>query len=374
MGSLVETAGHWGLMEARTRGWLPVAPLRPRARWSIEQAEQWRAATPWLVGCNFVPSTASNQLELWQADTFDPVTIDRELGFAAGLGMNSIRLFLHDLLWQVEGPAFLDRVDRVLDLAAGHGISAIPVLFDGCWDPDPRPGPQRATRPFVHNSTWVQGPGASVLGDRSRWPSLRPYVDATLERFGHDERVVAWDLFNEPDNPNLAYVWRDAFAKSRRARNLLEEVWDWAVEVDPAQPLTVGVYLRQSLPNAHGATVVARTALERSDVVSFHSYGAAPSLRQAIANLGRLGRPMVCTEWLGRPKSPPAQLEVFRDAGVGAYAWGLVDGRSQARYSWLSWGLRSMSRPEWFHELLHADGRPYDQNEVDTFRRIARGE
>ncbi len=354
---------------AATRGFVPAAALRDRARWTPVRALEWRDRVGWLVGCNFTPSTASNQLELWQAATFDPATIDRELGWAAGIGMNSIRLFLHDLLWEVDGERFLDRVDHVLDLAAGHGISVVPVLFDGIWDPEPRPGPQRSPRRGIHNSTWVQGPGAAVVADRSRWPSLRPYVEAVLGRFGGDPRVVMWDLFNEPDSPNPAYRARDPRRKRRLVGDLLEYIWDVAVEVDPDQPLTVGVYLMCDQRYPERASRVARTALERSDVVTFHSYASDATLQRTIDGLAALGRPLVCTEWMGRPTSPPAQIDVFRRNDVGCFTWGLVDGRSQTRFPWTSWLRRSDETTPWFHELLHADGTPYDPDEVAAFRR-----
>lgn len=355
---------------ARSRGLGPAPELRPRARWSTQQAAAWQDATGWLLGCNFTPSTASNQLELWQAETFDLATIDRELGWAADVaGMNSIRLFLHDLAWLVDPTGFLDRVDAVLSAAAAHGISVMPVLFDGIWDPEPRPGPQRTPRPGIHNSTWVQGPGAAVVGDRSRWPSLRPYVDAVLSRFGTDPRVTVWDLFNEPDSWNFAYASRDPANKRDRIADLLELVWDWAEAADPTQPLTVGVY---EFPNRRPerASRVARIALERSDVVSFHSYADEAGLVGAIDELARHGRPLVCTEWMGRPRSPVALARVLHDRGVGAYTWGLVDGRSQTRYPWTSWLRRTPPDAPWFHELLHGDGTPYDADEVALLRSL----
>lgn len=370
MTSAFELVRDLAVTEVRTRGWLPSRPLVSRARWSTQRAAEWQAATGWQVGCNFTPSTCSNQLELWQEATFDPDTIDRELAWAAGLGMNSIRLFLHDLMWEVDGDRFLDRVDRVLDLATAHGIRTMPVLFDGIWDPEPRPGPQRRPRPGLHNSTWVQGPGAAIVGDRSRWDSLRPYVDAVLGRFDGDERVHVWDLFNEPDSPNPAYLRRDVSDKRRRIGELLELVWDWAAEVDPSQPLTVGVFLQPHRPRPWAASPVARTALERSDVVSFHCYGTDERLRETIARLRELGRPLVCTEWMGRPTSPPSQLAVFHEEGAGAYTWGLVDGATQTRFPWTSWVRRSTDSTPWFHELLHPDGTPYDDAEVAVFRRL----
>ncbi len=337
----------------------------------MEEAAAWADRTGWLLGCNFTPSTASNQLELWQAETFDPETIDQELGWAADVvGMNSIRLFLHDLAWLTDPQGFLDRLDHVLDLAAGHQISVMPVLFDGIWDPDPRPGPQREPRPRIHNSTWLQSPGATVVADRTRWASLRPYVEAVMERFATDPRVVAWDLWNEPDSPNFAWAHRDPAHKAELIGELLELVWDWAVEVDPAAPLTVGVYL---FPKRHAerASAVARTAIERSDVISFHSYENEAGLVAAIDALARHGRPLVCTEWMGRPTSPVALARVLRDHNVGGYTWGLVDGRTQTKYSWTSWLRRDKPDAPWFHELLHPDGRPYDETEAALLREVS---
>ena len=66
-------------------------------RWTEQAARDWYARQPWLVGGNYIPATAINELEMWQADTFDPQRIDLELGWAEGLGMNTMRVFLHDL-------------------------------------------------------------------------------------------------------------------------------------------------------------------------------------------------------------------------------------------------------------------------------------
>ena len=369
MGNHLGMIGGFVGAALRTRGIGRHPRLRSRARWGVERSQAWADCAGWLVGCNFTPSTASNQLELWQLDTFDPATIDRELGWAAALGMNSIRLFLHDLMWELEGDAFLDRIDRVLNLAAGHGISVMPVLFDGVWDPDPRPGEQRHPRPGVHNSTWVQGPGATVLADRSRWRSLRAYVEAVVGRFGDDDRVIAWDLCNEPDSPNPAWAGRDPAGKSALVADLLDQVWDWAAAVDPVQPLTVGVFL---FPDRHPerASRVARIALERSDVISFHAYVGDDALEATIEGLARSGRPLVCTEWLARPKSPASQLATFQRHGVSAYCWGLVDGRTQTRFPWASWVRSTPEGAPWFHDLLHGDGTAYDPAEVALFREL----
>ena len=358
----------------RARDPRPAPPLVPRARWSEGQAHEWARRTPWLLGANFNPSTAGNQLEMWQAATFDLPTIDRELGWAAEqFGMNSMRVFLHDLLWQTDGDAFLDRVEQVLEVADRHGITVMPVLFDGIWDPQPRTGVQREPRPFVHNSTWVQSPGAAVLADPRRWDSLRPYVEAVVGRFAHDPRVVVWDLFNEPDSPNPAYRRLEPAGKTALVAQLLERVFDWAAEVDPDQPLTVGIY-NGTKRGAERNRAAARVMFERSDILTFHCYEGRRGLEATIEHLSSFGRPLVCTEWLGRPRSPVELVEVLARHGVGAYSWGLVDGRSQTKFPWTSWYRRRRGEPEpWFHDLLHPDGTPYSADEAALFRRVALG-
>ncbi len=170
------------------------------ARWSEAKAQQWYAAQPWLVGANFVPADAINQLEMWQADSFNPEEIDRELGWAEGLGMNTMRVFLHDQLWQQDAPGFRKRIDTFLAIAAKHHIKPMLVLFDSCWDPDSKLGPQHPPIPGVHNSGWVQGPGAKALEDAAEYPRLKCIVQGVVGAFANDDRILAWDVWNEPDN------------------------------------------------------------------------------------------------------------------------------------------------------------------------------
>lgn len=363
------------LLAGFARGAIPrrfSPPVASRARWSLERARRWQQQSGWTLGCNFLPSTAGNQLEMWQAASWDPQTIERELGWAAQLGLNAARVFLHDLVWQVEGSDFLARIEAYLSIAARHDIRTLFVLFDGVWNPHPHAGPQPEPRPHVHNSTWVQGPGAEILADPARWPALRPYVDAVLRRFGGDERVLGWDLFNEPDNPNaLSYARQEIAHKSRRATALLELVFDWAQASDPLQPLTAGVYLGVS-GSVERASRINRTMLARSDVLSFHSYAPRRRLVASIEHLARYQRPLLCTEWLARGFGSEADLlDVLAERGVGAFHWGLVTGRSQTRYAWTSWLRRPSDTAPWFHDLLHADGRPYRDDEAARFRRVA---
>ena len=345
-----------------------------QARWTPERAAAWHKARGWLAGSNFIPSTAINQLEMWQADTFDEATIDRELAMAEGLGFTSMRVFLHDLPWKQDSAGFVQRIDRFLGIADRHHIGVMLVLLDGVWDPHPAVGPQRPPTPHVHNSGWVQSPGAEILGNPQRHTELRPYIQGVLRRFAKDKRVHAWDLFNEPDNKNTdAYGKQELANKSEMALVLLRSVFGWARDVNPDQPLTVGLWRDEDFSDEGPKTPVARVALEQSDVISFHAYNDANGVEKRIAALRRHGRPLLCTEYLARSFGSTIQtvLPVLHAKDVGAYTWGLVAGKTQTIYPWSSWTKPfSAEPPVWHHDLFRRDGTPFDEAEVRVIRSL----
>ena len=126
-------------------------PTAQTNRWTAAKANTWYASQPFLVGSNYAPANAINELEMFQAESFDPKTIDKELAMAESLGMNTMRVFLHDLLWQ-DSAGFTNRLDQFLTICANHKIRPMLVLFDSCWDPLPKPGKQHEPVPGIHNS------------------------------------------------------------------------------------------------------------------------------------------------------------------------------------------------------------------------------
>lgn len=344
------------------------------ACWSAERAWQWYEAQPWLLGCNFIPSSASNQLEMWQEGGFDPQAIDRELGWAAGLGLNCVRIFLHHLPWRADPEGFLSRVDRFLGLAQRRDMRVLLVLFDGVWDPFPKLGAQASPLPGVHNSRWVQCPGREILADPLRHREVEPYVRGVVRRFHADRRVLAWDLFNEPENPNPAYadVEMSAGAKGNAAAALLRATWDWVRDEQPAQPTTTAVWQGEWGRGA-ALSAINDLALTESDIVTFHSYAPADAVARLLDQLEGYERPIVCTEWMARPLGSTfaALLPLFAARHVGALHWGLVRGRTQTDRSWLSWIRPDEADAPWFHDVLQADGAPYDEEEVKLLRRFA---
>lgn len=353
----------------------PSETEKPGARWTAGRAREWYAKQPWLVGCNFNPSTAINELEMWQAETFDLPTIDRELGWAEDLGFSSIRVFLHHIPWQQDHDGFLKRIDSFLEVADKHHIGVMFVLFDSCWDPFPKAGRQRDPKPHLHNSGWVQCPGQEILKDPSRHDELESYVTGVIGKFKNDRRVQVWDLFNEPDNLNQSSYGKQEFPeKPQRALELIRKAFTWARSAQPSQPLTAGVWIGNWGDPAK-LSAMERFCLEHSDVISFHSYAPVHEARKCVESLQRYRRPILCTEYMARPTKSTFEsvLPYFKEQHVAAYNWGFVDGKTQTIYPWDSWQKKYTDEPPlWFHDIFRGDGTPYDPKEVAVIRRLTK--
>lgn len=342
------------------------------SRWSADRANSWYQAQGWLVGANYVTSNAVNQLEMFQPGTYDPQRIDSELNIARLHGFNTVRVFLHDLLWAQDRQGFQSRIAQFVAIAARHRIKPLFVLFDSCWDPLPKPGRQRAPRPGVHNSGWVQSPGAEHIDDRRYSSILYDYVTGVLNQFRNDDRVLGWDLWNEPDNPARVYSKVERKDKLELVAALLPQVFRWARSVDPAQPLTSGVW-HGDWGNPGRRSTISGIQLDNSDVITFHSYGAPADFEARITELSPLGRPILCTEYLARPLGSTIEkiLPIAKQHNVGAFNWGLVAGKTQTYLPWNSWDHPYTTPPKvWFSDLLQPDGRPYHDSEIQTIRAL----
>jgi hypothetical protein len=343
-------------------------------RWTEERANQWYQQQPWLVGANFVPSDAINELEMWQAETFDPTEVDREFGWAESLGMNTMRVFLHNLLWEQDSTGFQHRVDQFLAIASRHHIRPIFVLFDSCWDPIPKLGPQHPPIPGVHNSGWVQAPGKAILADPNQYSRLKAYVQGIVGAFASDPRVLAWDVWNEPDNGNASSYGKIELANKRDLiLAVLPQVFAWARSVHPVQPLTSGVWAGD-WSALDKMPPVAQIQIEQSDVITFHNYDWPEGFEGRIHELEQFHRPLICTEYMARGAGSTFDtiLPVAKKYHVGAINWGLVKGRSQTYLPWDSWQRPYvlLTPTVWFHDIFYEDGTPYRRREVEIFRTL----
>jgi Cellulase (glycosyl hydrolase family 5) len=355
------------------------AAFSQTARWSEQQANDWYGRQPWLVGSNYVPKSAINELEMWQETSFDPAQIDKELGWAEAMGMNTMRVFLHDLLWQQDAPGFRKRIDQFLTIAARHHIRPLFVLFDSCWDPVPKLGPQHPPIPGVHNSGWVQSPGAKALADLSQYPRLKEYVLGVVGAFAKDNRVLGWDVWNEPGSYGGGDYSKTELKhddKIARVTALLPQAFEWARQANPSQPLTSGVWDIDTSKDESAVEPIQQIQLRESDVISFHNYSWPEDFRSEIKWLRQFHRPVICTEYMARSAGSTFDtiLPIAKQEHVGAINWGFVAGKTQTYYPWESWDhpYAKHQPPVWFHEVLRSDGTPYRQAEVDLIRELTR--
>ena len=325
--------------------------------WSKEQAHQWYQQWGWLRGCNFVPSTAINQLEMWQSETFDPVTIDRELGWAAAIGFNCMRVYLHHVAWQVDADGFKKRMKQYMDIAERHGIYTIFVFFDDCWNRTYSAGKQPEPRPGIHNSGWLKDPGDLLFQKPELIFLLEEYMKDILTTFKDDKRIVLWHLYNEPGNHGAL----------ERSLVLIEKAFEWAWAINPSQPLSVAIY-DINLKN------ITRVSIENSDIITYHNYSNLESHRQAVDSLKRYGRPMICTEYMARTNNSTFQeiMPMLKAENIGAINWGFVAGKTNTIFAWYE-PLPDMAEPPiWFHDILRKDGTPFSQEEVDVIKSLCK--
>jgi endo-1,4-beta-mannosidase len=312
-------------------------------------------ATPVVNGADFLPSTAINQLEMWQADSFDPATIDRELGWAQSIGFNTMRVYLHSVAWKQDPVGFKKRMDEFLTIAAKHGIQPLFVFFDDCWNKVPLAGTQPAPKPGVHNSGWVQDPGDPYYKDSTTYPDLEKYVKDVLTTFKNDKRILLWDLYNEPGNSG----------KKETSLPLLKKVFAWAREVNPDQPISVGLW-------AWDFEKLNEYQLMNSDIITYHNYEEPQWHQRTIELLKANGRPLICTEYMARTRNSRFSniLPLLKKHNVGAINWGFVAGKSNTIYAWDT-PLPDGSEPvEWFHDIFRKDGTPYRQDEVNLIKKL----
>jgi len=285
-----------------------------------------------------------------------------------------MRVFLHDLLWQQDAAGFQKRIDTFLSIADKHRIKILFVLFDSCWDPNPQLGKQREPRPGIHNSGWVQSPGAAALQDPAQVPRLEAYVKGVVGAFAKDPRILGWDIWNEPGGTN-----QDSYDREKPSNKvdlvgaLLPRVFAWARAAGATQPLTSGLWAGD-WSSAKTLGTLQKIQVEQSDALSFHNYSNPEDFEKHVRELQKFHRPILCTEYMARPQGSTFQgiLPIAKKDHVAAINWGLVAGKTQTSLPWDSWKKPYSDRQpaQRFHEIFRTDGQPYSQEEVAFIRQI----
>lgn len=328
---------------------------KERTIWTKQKANGWYSTKGWLRGSDFIPSTAINQLEMWQAETFDTATIDRELGYAQSIGLNCMRVFLHHVAWQQDVAGFKDRMNQYLTIADKHGIVTMFVFFDDCWNPVYKAGKQPEPKTGVHNSGWIRDPGELLYTEPKLMDTLEMYVKDVMSSFKNDKRILLWDLYNEPGNSGYA----------NKSMPLLQKVFTWGRQVNPSQPLSAGIWNSDySKLNAY--------QLANSDVITYHDYSPVDSHQKTIDSLRKYGRPLLCSEYMARPRNSTfaTVMPMLKKENVAAINWGLVAGKTNTMYAWDT-PMPSGEEPKvWFHEIFRKDGTPYNSEEAELIRSL----
>ena len=328
-------------------------------RWTVEKANTWYKQQGWLRGSNFQPSTAINQLEMFQAETFDPNTIDKELGWAQELGFNVMRVYLHHLLWASDKEGFKKRLDIYLTISSKHKIKTLFVIFDDCWNDTARLGKQPEPKIGTHNSGWVRDPGTMIYSHPDTLKTLELYVKDLLTTFKNDRRILMWDLYNEPGNWN----------QFQKSLPLLTSVFKWAREVNPSQPVTAGVW-------SHGENFneLNNFQLQNSDIITYHNYSYIDNHINNIDTLRKYGRPLICTEYMARRNGSIFQLimPLLKKENVGAINWGFVSGKTNTIFAWDTPISDGKEPPLWFHDIYRRDHTPFSKEEIKFIKAICK--
>lgn len=332
-----------------------VVPHGEGELWSKEKANEWYATKGWLAGSNFTPSTAINQLEMWQAESFDTATINRELGWANSIGFNVMRVFLHHLAWQVDQEGFKNRMRTYLDIAEKHQVQTMFVFFDDVWDSVYQAGKQRAPKPGIHNSGWVRDPGKLYYDSPAVVSLLETYVKDVLNTFKNDKRVLLWDLYNEPGNSGYG----------DKSLDLLSRTFLWARQVNPDQPLSAGVWKPE-------LTQLNAFQLNNSDVITYHNYNKEDEHKLVIDSLKKYGRPLICTEYMARTRGSRFSniMPLLKQENVGAINWGFVAGKTNTIYAWDTPMPDGREPKVWFHDIFRKDGTPYSKEEITLIKSL----
>jgi hypothetical protein len=327
------------------------------ACWSVEKAKAWGKANPWWCGVNYIPANAINYTAMWDKTNFSPDVIRKELKLMTDMGMNCVRFVMQYKVYEEDPAYFLQTLDKFLALCDEAKVKAMPIFFDDCVfgvNSDPVIGKQPEPLIGWYAWAWSPSPGHTMVIDAREHYKLEKYVKDVIGRFKNDPRIFLWDLYNEPTASGLG----------NRTLPLLKKTFAWAREVNPIHPITSGLW--------NGNRKLNKFLLENSDVITFHCYMNPSGTESKIKEMCAHGRPVICTEWLNRPKRSTVQhcLALFAKYNVGCVSWGLVNGKTQTH---LPWGFRPENLPfkgAWQHDLFRGDFSPYNANEIKLIKEV----
>ena len=307
------------------------------------------------VGSNYTPAYCVNQVQMWH--DFRPEVIDRELAAAQRyFGLNTLRVYLHNIPYDAEKETFLANIEQFLVICQRHGIRPGFTFFDDCHRHEgiSLDSPTEPVKGY-HNGRWAACPQ-----DRERTPENLPkfqaYVQDVIRAHARDERVLWWEIFNEPN-------------RSEFSANLRRLGYDWAKQVAPLQPV-----------------MCCWDDSPQTDIVDAHNYSAdfASWDRQIelnpdkgtvfteagarwLAPRASSGEPCEVMHWLAQRKQAAKYVP-------GVYlCWELMVGNSNCRWYWgTAEGTPEPTVP--WCGLMWPDATPVSLAEAEAIRRWTTGQ
>lgn len=349
-------------------------------KWSEEKIWDWYNKRPWIRGCNFMSSDCANRIDQWQEYGFEQrfETAKKELKLAAETGFNSIRIIPEFFVWEQEHDGFMKRFDRYIDEAYKNGISSMIVLGNDCMPPKEEAlkrmhlGEQKIDLGYhggrkVSQHGKFNEPGYSLFDEPEYEEKFLEYTKEIVTKYKNDERVIIWDVFNEPGNSNRLSL----------SLPLLKKMLKLIREINPIQPLTVGIWTQST--NLENLLEIEKFGLESSDIISYHNYNSYANNIEELKNLKQYGRPIINTEWLNRcgQNTVEEMFPLFFLEKVGCYNWGLVAGKYQTFEPWNAVWDNYKENPEnfkdfdftkWFHDLYRPSLNPYNPKEIELIK------
>lgn len=343
-----------------------------QGQWTPEQAWEWYNTQPWIRGFNGYPSNCVNRIAMWQKYNHEEVAkqIDYEFGLAEELGFNAVRCFIQFEPWYYEHDSFMANLEEYFTMADAHGIRVMLVLGNDCTVAKSRFKPavfgeqkidwgyHSGIKGGQHAGDYTEA-GYQLLDDPEIGPKYFDMVDEFAKKYGQDDRLQIWDIWNEYGNSHRGKMSLPAllqFADILRSNRV-------------KQPITAGPLNTPELRDP---------CHELSDIISFHYYGPNEGVIPMIEELReRWERPLLNTEWLNRigRNTVDYQFPLYYLERIGSYNWGLIQGYSQTFEPWGGYYIRQSKGEEldltlWQHDLYRFNGLPYIPAETKLIRRF----
>lgn len=348
-------------------------------KWTKERAWEWYNKQPWIRGFCYYPSCCLNMIEMWQEYNWDKVkaTMEKEMAIAKEWGFNAVRILTLFDLYLDQPEAHLNHLEEFIQICDKNQIKVMVCIGNDCLVSKsnykkPSYGEQeydlgyhsgKAISPHIV----MNEPGYALADEPEYFDLYLEYVEAIISKYAKDERVLLWDIYNEPGNSRRGMM----------SYKVMEESFKIARKYDTIQPCAACCWSYNEKDEPYKE--IELKALEMSDVILYHGYMNYKKHKRTVKFLKKTyERPLFNTEWLHRIWHNDVEhfFPYFRKNKIAAFNWGFVRGKSQTNEPWewlfneyhLGHG-KDWDFTKWQHDLIRSNLEPYDFKEYEIIKR-----